>query len=93
MGAAQNRALGTGKARNGLMPAHSKAVTGRGRREGDERRVCYAYPRTLDVTGPRTFTGAGQGGTIIEAGSGSSTAIARVFSLNPVVRVPASPSR
>ncbi|MBK9711279.1 MAG: Ig-like domain repeat protein [Kouleothrix sp.] len=38
----------------------------------------------LDVTGPLTINGAGQGSTIIEAGSGSSTAIDRVFSFNPV---------
>ncbi|MBK9711283.1 MAG: immunoglobulin domain-containing protein [Kouleothrix sp.] len=38
----------------------------------------------LDVTGPLTINGAGQGSTIIEAGSGSSTAIDRVFSFNPL---------
>ncbi|MEZ4862432.1 MAG: Ig-like domain repeat protein [Caldilineaceae bacterium] len=38
----------------------------------------------LDVTGPLTINGAGQGTTIIQAGSSGPTAIDRVFSFNPL---------
>jgi hypothetical protein len=53
MGAAQNRALGTGKARNGLMPEQSKAATDRVRLEVDEWLVCDSYPRILYLNGAR----------------------------------------
>src|SRR5262245_5014704 len=38
----------------------------------------------LDVTDALTINGAGQGSTIVQAGSSSSTALDRIFSFNPL---------